>query len=157
MTEPVVHVVDDDRSFVRALARLLTANGFEVQAFGSGNELLAAISADSRGCVVVDLDMPGLDGLQVQEALAARRIRLPVVFLSGRGDIPSSVHAMRQGAVDFLEKRAPAEILLAAIRRAIDSDDAHSGLRERFARLSAREREILGHVVRGRIDRKSVV
>jgi len=154
MSESIVHVVDDDGSFARSMTRLLGAHGFYVRAFGSGAELLAGIPADPRGCVVMDLRMPGLDGLQVQDALASRGIRLPVVFLTGQADIPSSVRAMRQGAVDFLEKRAPERDLVAAIRRALDADDARSGLRERFARLSGRELEILRHVVRGRMNKQ---
>jgi len=154
MNDSVVHVVDDDGSYARSVTRLLGAHGFRVRAFASGTELLAAIPPDTRGCVVMDLHMPQLDGLQVQDALASRGIRLPVVFLTGHGDIPSSVRAMRQGAVDFLEKRAPAEDLLAAIRRALDSDDARSRLRERFAQLSERELEVLRHVVRGRMNKQ---
>ena len=149
-----VHVVDDDASFGRALGRLLTAHGFAVRAFGSGGEFLAHVTPASRGCVVMDLNMPGLGGLEVQQRLAEQRISLPIVFLTGRGDIPTSVRAMRQGAVDFLEKHAAETELLAAVERALADDAARSGLHSRFANLTDREREILRHVVRGRMNKQ---
>lgn len=149
-----VHVVDDDVSFGRALGRLLTAHGFAVRAFGSGAELLAHVTPASRGCVIMDLNMPGLGGLEVQQRLAEQRIALPIVFLTGRGDIPTSVRAMRQGAVDFLEKHAPEAELVAAVGRALASDGARSGLHSRFANLTDRELEILRHVVRGRMNKQ---
>lgn len=152
--ERLVHLVDDDGSFARALARLLSAHGFTVRAFGSGAELLAQLSRDARGCVVTDLSMPQLGGLELQRTLAAKGVDLPVIFLTGRADIPSSVRAMRQGAVDFLEKHAPMEELVAAVKRALDADQARSELRQRFARLTERELEILGHVVRGRMNKQ---
>ena len=154
MSEPVVHIVDDDASFARSLTRLLQAHGFRVRACASGAELLDAVSRETRGCVVMDLHMPRLDGLQLQATLAERAIALPVVFLTGQGDIPASVQAMRRGAADFLEKHAPMEQLVAAVRRALDADDARSDLHERVARLSERELEILRHVVRGRMNKQ---
>jgi FixJ family two-component response regulator len=149
-----VHVVDDDASFARALARLLTAHGLEVQAFGSGTELLSQVTPMSRGCVVMDLNMPGLGGLEVQQCLAEKGVGLPIVFLTGRGDIPSSVRAMRQGAADFLEKHAPEAELVSAVRRALAADAAQSALRTRLAHLSERELEVLRHVVRGRMNKQ---
>jgi FixJ family two-component response regulator len=101
----------------------------------------------------MDLNMPGLGGLEVQQRLAEQRIALPIVFLTGRGDIPTSVRAMRQGAVDFLEKHAPEAELVAAVGRALASDGARSGLYSRFANLTDRELEILRHVVRGRMNK----
>lgn len=150
----LVHVVDDDTSFARALGRLLTAHGIAVRAFASGTELLSHATPASRGCVVMDLNMPGLNGLQVQQCLAEKGVGMPIVFLSGRGDIPSSVRAMRQGAADFLEKHAPETQLVAAIRRALDADAAQSGLRNRLANLTERELEVLRHVVRGRMNKQ---
>jgi FixJ family two-component response regulator len=149
-----VHIVDDDASFARALGRLLSAHGLPARAFGSGAEFLARVTPASRGCVMMDLDLPGLGGLEVQQRLAEQRIDLPIVFLTGRGDIPSSVRAMRQGAVDFLEKHAPEDELVAAVRRALAADAARSGLRNRFAHLTERELEILRHVVRGRMNKQ---
>jgi len=152
--EPLVRVVDDDSSFARALTRLLAARGFEVRSFGSGAQLLAEVSAGSRGCVVIDLNMPGMNGLELQAELARRAARLPVVFLTGAADIPSSVKAMRGGAVDFLEKGAPGEHLIAAVERALALDRMHHALRERFAKLSERELEVLRHVLRGRMNKQ---
>jgi len=152
--EPLVRVVDDDSSFARALTRLLAARGFQVRSFGSGAELLAELSAESRGCVVIDLNMPAMNGLQLQAELARRGAHLPVVFLTGAADIPSSVSAMRGGAVDFLEKGAPSEHLMGAVERALTLDRMQHGLRERFAKLTDRELEVLRHVVRGRMNKQ---
>ena len=152
--EPVVYLVDDDASFARALARLLGASGFRVRSFSSGAELLAAVSPESQGCVVADLAMPGIDGLELQERLARGGVHLPFVFLTGRGDIPSSVRAMRGGAIDFLEKHAPKETLLAAVQRALASSRDMGELRRRFAALTGRELEVLRHVVRGRMNKQ---
>lgn len=158
---PLVHVVDDDASFARSLVRLLGASGFRVRSFSSAAELLAAVSPQSEGCVVADLSMPGMDGLELQQRLGASGAPLPVVFLTGRGDIPSSVRAMRGGAVDFLEKSAPKEDLLAAVRRALDAghsarvaSERRAELGRRFAELTAREREVLQQVVRGRMNKQ---
>jgi FixJ family two-component response regulator len=156
-----VHVVDDDASFLRALSGMLRAVGFNVRSFASAAELLAQSGPESRGCVVTDLSMPDMDGLELQAALRKIGAVLPVVFLTGRGDIPSSVHAMRGGAIDFLEKHATQEELLAAIRRALEDDAAHydarsrqTELRQRFAKLTPREREVLLHVVNGRMNKQ---
>lgn len=158
---PVVHLVDDDRSFLAAAARLLRARGFEVLAFASAAALLARVSAETRGCVVADLRMPGGGGLELQAALARSGPMLPVVFLSGQGDIPSTVQAMRGGAEDFLEKRCPESQLVDAVQRALARDAAAHAERARvqalrcgFDKLSAREREVLMHVVRGRMNKQ---
>ena len=151
---PVVHLVDDDASFGRSLARLLGASGFRVRSFSSAAELLAAVSPRSQCCVIADLAMPGIGGLELQERLAQNGVPLPVVFLTGRGDIPSSVRAMRGGAVDFLEKQAPREDLLAAVQRALASARDAAELRRRFEALTAREREVLQHVIRGRMNKQ---
>ena len=155
MTRPaIVHVVDDDASFLRSVSRLLRAKGFDVRTFQAAAELLDQLSPDTRGCVVADLNMPQLDGFALQQRLADSATPLPVVFLTGRGDIPTSVRAMRKGAVDFLEKSASPEALIAAIRRALDADDRQGELRGRFASLSERELEVLRHVVRGRMNKQ---
>jgi len=154
MSEPIVRVVDDDGSYARALSRLLTARGYQVTSYASGAELLAQLSSEPRGCVVMDLHMPGMDGLELQSELARRGLRLPVGFLTGAADIPSSVSAMRGGAVDFLEKRAPSEQLTAAVERALASDREQREVRERFAGLTERELEVLRHVLRGRMNKQ---
>ena len=154
MDPAIVHVADDDGSFARALSRLLTAHGFAVRAFGSGTDLLAQVTPASRGCVVMDLNMPDLDGLEVQGRLAQKGVAMPIVFLTGRADIPSSVRAMRQGAADFLEKQASETDLVAAVRRALEADATGSALRTRFAHLTERELEVLRHVVRGRMNKQ---
>ena len=159
MTEsaPLVRIVDDDASFLMAVGRLLRASGFAVRTFASAAEFLAQPEFDVPGCVLVDLQMPGLSGLDLQEALARERHPLPVIFLTGQGDIPTSVHAMRRGAEDFLTKLAPKADLLAAVTRGIDRDARERTGRARLdaqrARLDAltpREREVLQHVVGGK-------
>jgi len=159
--EPTIQIVDDDALFLAAIPQLLRASGFAVKTFSSASDLLAACDADTPGCVLADLQMPRMNGLDLQAALARTRNPLPILFLTGHGDIPSSVRAMRAGAVDFLEKRAPKEHLLDAVRRAL-ACDAHQRaeranlreLRTRFARLTARELEVLSHVVRGRLNKQ---
>jgi FixJ family two-component response regulator len=160
-SEPTVQVVDDDESFLAAIARLLRANGFSVNTFLSATDLLAACEADAPGCVVADVQMPGMNGFDLQAALARIRSPIPILFLTGHGDIPSSVRAMRAGAVDFLEKRASKEHLLDAVTRALARDACDRSertrlreLRERFDKLTAREREVLSHVVRGRLNKQ---
>jgi FixJ family two-component response regulator len=158
---PVVHLVDDDESHLRALARLLSAEGLAVRAHASAESLLAMLSPELRGCVVADLHMPGIDGLGLQRALRESGIDLPVIFLTGRGDIPSTVTAMRDGAVDFLEKHATKERLMAAIQAALERDQAQSlrraeseSLARRFAALTRRELEVLREVVGGRMNKQ---
>lgn len=161
MSVMTVHLVDDDESHLRAVARLLSAEGFPVRAYSSGEALLAAVARESRGCVVADLEMPGLDGLALQHALAAAGVLMPVVFLSGRGDIPRTVKAMQEGAVDFIEKHAPREQLVGAVRRALARDAEEEAQRsrlgavsKRFASLTKREMEVLCEVVRGRMNKQ---
>ena len=162
MTIPeTVHVVDDDASYRLAVCRLLRAAGFEARAFASGPEFLAQLSVETRGCVIADLQMPGLNGLELQEALVKTGVSLPVVFLTGQGDIPSSVQAMRRGAVDFLEKRAPQQQLIEAVTQALERGAAahdarvrRDELQRRFASLTQREREVLRYVVQGRMNKQ---
>jgi len=161
----IVYVVDDDPSCRTALTRLLAAAGLSVQSYASGTELLAHLSgngaAEEFGCVLADLRMPGLDGLQLQHACTEAGVELPFVFLTGQGDIPSAVSAMRQGAVDFLDKCAPQHVLLASLERALEHD-AHARasrarreqLALRFAALTAREREVLQQVVQGKMNKQ---
>jgi FixJ family two-component response regulator len=161
----VVHVVDDDASFRKAVTRMLTAAGLSVQSYASGTELLAHLSGgaagEESGCVLADLCMPGLDGLQLQEACTAAGVALPFVFLTGHGDVPSAVSAMRHGAVDFLDKCSPQGVLLTSLGRALERDASARAARvrrgqlgQRFAALTARESEVLEHVVHGRMNKQ---
>jgi FixJ family two-component response regulator len=157
---PVVHVVDDDPSFSRAVSRRLEAEGFEVVTFDSAEAFLSALT-DGPGCVVLDLRMPGAGGLDVQEALARRADPLPVVFLTGHGDVHSSVRAMKAGAVDFLTKPVTGDELVEAVRRAIALDESARAsrrqtrdLRSRYARLTPREREVFALVARGLLNKQ---
>jgi len=156
---PIVHVVDDDASYLVATARLLTAAGYTVRTFASADELLSTLG-NSTGCVVTDLRMPGMDGLHLQQALLGGANTLPVIFLSGQGDIPETVRAMRQGAEDFLTKTAPKEQLFEAIDRAFTRDAAEraarlrrSELQARIGTLTPRELEVLRKVLEGKLNK----
>jgi len=158
---PIVHVVDDDASFLTAISRLLRANGFSVRTYSSAHEFLAQRDTDSPGCVLADLRMPHISGLDLQSLLAQSPNPLPILFLTGHGDIPSTVRAMRDGAEDFLEKRAPKEKLLDAVTRALGRDSRERAARERqrelralFDTLTERELEVLSHVVRGQLNKQ---
>ena len=165
MTTPAkartIFIVDDDKSFLRSLSRLLTAVGYAVESFSSAHDFFARPSPERPGCVVADLQMPDVNGLQLQEALRRSANPLPVVFLTGQGDIPSTVNAMRSGAEDFLTKRAPQEEILAAVERAIERDARERRERHRkqdlnrlFDELSLREKEVLGHVLQGKMNKE---
>ena len=158
---PLVRIVDDDASFLTAVARFLRASGFEVKTYASAAEFLLQPEYDVPGCIIADLHMPGLSGMDLQEALAKEGHKLPIIFLSGQGDIPTSVQAIRRGAEDFLTKCAPKEELLNAVNRAINRD-AHEraererleALRARLATLTLREHEVLQHVVQGKLNKQ---
>ena len=157
---PVVHVVDDDRSFLLAVSRLLKAAGYAVKTFASATAFLDE-PGDIPGCIVADLRMPGMTGLELQQALVSRANVLPVVFLTGEGDIPTTVMAMRQGAEDFLTKTAPKEELFAAIDRAIarnarqrDDSARRRALQDRVSILTPREFGVLRQVVEGRLNKQ---
>ncbi len=159
---PTVYVVDDDASFLRSVSRLLRAAGFNVKIFSSAREFLGYLTPDAQGCVIADLQMPGVSGLDLQKALISNDNPLPVVFLTGHGDIPLSVHAMRHGAEDFLTKRAPKETLLDAVRRALVRDaqarDQRAQMRElraRFDALTPRERDVLAHLLQGKLNKQT--
>jgi len=161
VTVPIIHVVDDDASFLTAISRLLRANGFSVKTYTSAQAFLRQRYADAPGCVLADLQMPQMSGLDLQSALAQTPNPLPMLFLTGHADIPSSVQAMRGGAEDFLEKRAPKEKVLEAVRRALARDsrerearNRRRELRSRFKSLTGRELEVLSHVVQGRLNKQ---
>jgi len=160
-TKPTVYVVDDDKSFLAAISRLLRATNFSVRTFASAGEFLAYRDPDAPGCVLADLHMPGMNGLELQSALLQTSNPLPILFLTGHGDIPSTVQAIQSGAEDFLEKCAPKEKLIDAVKRALARDsrertarDRQHELRERFRRLSERELEVLSHVVLGQLNKQ---
>lgn len=151
-----VWVVDDDADVRDALALLLGAHGHRVAACPSGEDLLARLTPASRGCILLDVRMPGLSGLEVQQELERRGLRQPVVFLSGHGDIPMVVRVVRAGAVDFLEKPAGEAALLAAVDRALASDRERRRTEAKVARrraliasLSPREAEVAALLAEG--------
>jgi FixJ family two-component response regulator len=154
-------VVDDDPSVLRALTRLISAAGLEARAFATPAAFLQAHDPATPGCLVLDLALPGLNGLELQEALAVSDCARPIVFITGRGDVPTSVRAMKGGAVDFLTKPVNDRDLLAAVRHAIEIDrvarevQAETGaLKQRLASLTPREREVLAQVVAGRLNKQ---
>jgi two-component system, LuxR family, response regulator FixJ len=156
-----VHLIDDDPDFLAATRRFVRSAGFPVASFSSVADLLAQVSAETRGCVIADLIMPEVGGLELQRLLTRQGVFMPVVFLTGHGNIPSSVQAMRGGAMDFIEKLAPKEELVSAIRRALQQDaEVHlaraklAERRRRFASLTEREREVLGLVLRGQRNKQ---
>ena len=156
-----VYIVDDDTSFLRSVTRLLRAVGYTVETFSSARDFLDRLTPDLRGCVVSDLQMPELSGMELQETLNRTANPLPVIFLTGEGDIPTTVRAIRGGAEDFLMKISPKEKLLAAIERALERNRQErqqrarkDDLRNQFKELSEREKEVLGHVVRGKMNKE---
>jgi len=159
---PIVHVVDDDDSVRTAVVRLLQAAGYESRGYASAGEfLLGRSDRNAPGCVVLDVRLPGPSGLDLQEALARLEVPLPIVFLTGHGDIPMSVRAMKAGAVDFLTKPVSREALLAAVRVAVARDadtraarEGMRGLRARYDSLTPREREVFAGIVAGRLNKQ---
>ena len=161
LSTPTVFLVDDDASFLRSVARLLGASGLLVKPFSSATAFLKQHPPEAAGCVVADLQMPGMNGIELQDALAKSGNPLPIVFLTGQGDISTSVKAMRHGAEDFLTKLASKEELLAAVKRALDRDAREREIRirrrelsARFETLTPREREVLTHVLRGQLNKQ---
>ncbi len=158
---PIVHVVDDDASVRSAIMRLLRAANYEARGYASAPEFLAARAGEMPGCLVLDVQMPGPSGPDLQEALAATDEPLPIIFLTGHGDIPMSVQAMKAGAVDFLTKPASRETLLPAVRAAIARDaEARASRarlrkwRARYELLTPREREVFAEVISGRLNKQ---
>jgi FixJ family two-component response regulator len=157
----IVFVVDDDTAFLKAVSRLLRAAGLEVSPFPSAAAFLNEHDPAAPGCLVLDVAMPGLDGLELQRTLAARGCERSIVFITGQGDLPMGVQAMKAGAVNFLTKPFEKVELLAAIREALEKDDlarrARAGresIERRLASLTRREREVLSHVIAGRLNKQ---
>jgi RNA polymerase sigma factor (sigma-70 family) len=158
---PLIHVVDDDASYRRAVARLLEASGYRVALYASALQLLESSPPSEAGCILLDIQMDGLDGLELQERLVAAGNRLPIVFLTGHADVPSSVRAIKAGAEDFLTKPAAKDVLLAAVQRALarfqataQNEERINALQARLAKLTPREREVFDLVVRGRLNKQ---
>ena len=158
---PTVFVVDDYAPGRKSISRLLRTAGFAVTAFATAKEFLAQYDPETPGCLVLDLAMPGVSGLELQRILAGKSSLMPIIFLTAYGDIPKSVQAMKRGASDFLTKPVNDEDLLAAVRAAIEKDRALrreqaelSEIRARVARLTPREREVLEYVVAGKLNKQ---
>ena len=160
-TPPTIFIVDDDPSVRKSLTRVMRSAGYEVEGFASAQEFLARETFAGPGCLVLDVRMPGLTGPDLQEALARTGHRMPIVFITGHGDISMSVKAMKRGAVDFLTKPFDVESLLEAIERAVRKDVADlsensrtEDLRARVKRLTARETEVFALVVTGMLNKQ---
>ena len=156
----VVHVIDDDASWRVSVQRLMSAAGYVVSLYESAEVFLKTARRDSPGCILLDIRMPGLTGLQLQQRLAEEQQALPIIFLSGHGDIPTSVQAMKAGAEDFLTKPVEADVLFRAVEQAIARSrhehaarKEHDALQSRFEALTPTERKVLGLVVRGKLNK----
>lgn len=159
--EPVIYIVDDDFSVRESLQCLLEQAGRRVLVFGSALEFLRYSRPASPGCLILDLSLPDLNGLELQRRLVRDRTEVPIIFVTGHGDIPTTVQAMKAGAVEFLTKPFRTDILLSAIEGAIERSRASlecradlQALRERHKRLSRREREVMDLVVRGQLNKQ---
>jgi FixJ family two-component response regulator len=157
----MVYIVDDDARVVDALSSLLRANGRQVQIFTSGQDFLKYKRRDSCACLILDLRMPGLNGLQVQESIAVKTT-IPIIFITGRGDVPSTVTAMKGGAVDFLTKPIDESALLASIDKALERDRRlrlaafeQESLLSRYRKLTPREQQVLPLLVRGLLNKQA--
>lgn len=159
--KPTVFIVDDDPAVVKSLSRLLRASHFNVVTFGSPQEFLERYDPYTPGCLVLDVAMPGLNGLELQNALSVKGSPIPIIFLTGHGDIPMSVQAMKGGALDFLTKPVHDNDLLKAVEAGLEKDrierqsrtEMHD-IQERLATLTPREREVLTHVVSGQLNKQ---
>jgi FixJ family two-component response regulator len=159
--QPIVFVVDDDESFREALARLFRSVGLRAEVFASASELLSSKLADVPSCLVLDVRLPGLSGLDFQAELAKQNIAIPIIFITGHGDIPMTVKAMKAGAIEFLTKPVREQDLLDAVRVALERDRKRreeestlTALRARYDSLSPREREVMGLVTAGLMNKQ---
>jgi FixJ family two-component response regulator len=161
LERPVIYVVDDDDLVRSAIARLLRLRDLQVCAFESAEAFLAQHDPDVHGCVLLDVALPGLDGLASQQALAERGSEMPVIFLTGHGDVPMCASAMKRGAFDFLTKPVDEAVLFDAVERALARDDVlrkaralRAATEARLSTLTTREREVLTHVMAGRLNKQ---
>lgn len=159
--KPTVFIVDDDASVRRSLERLMRCAGYDVETYEDAQSFLRQHCHESPGCLVLDVKMPGADGLALQEKLSHRDEALPIIFITGHGDIPMSVKAMKRGAFDFLTKPFDDKALLTAVKGAIEKDAREAcvhaerrALRCRYETLSAREREVFLHLLTGRLNKQ---
>jgi FixJ family two-component response regulator len=158
---PIVFVVDDDVSVRESLELLIGSAGLQSQTFASAQEFLSCPRVLAPSCLILDVSLPGLNGLDLQKRIAADRIDMPIIFITGHGDVPMTVQAMKAGAVEFLTKPFDDEVLLDAIRHAIershaalDNESEIQALRDRHASLSRREREVMALVVSGLLNKQ---
>ena len=161
MIPPVVFVVDDDVSVRESLELLIRSEGLEAETFGSAQEFLAHPRACTPCCLILDVNLPDLNGLELQRRIAVDRMEMPIIFITGYGDVPMTVKAMKAGAVEFLTKPFGDDVLLGAIRSAIDRSRAALGfeeerraLRDRYASLTHREQQVMTLVVSGRLNKQ---
>ena len=160
-TDPTVNVVDDDGAVRNSLKWLIESTGVDVATFASAKEFLNGYDPDRPGCLILDVRLPGQSGLDLQKQLAAQGVSLPVIIITGHGDVPIAVRAMRTGALDFIEKPFDDQVLLHRVRQAIDLDlrnrrerSERAGILLRLALLTPREREVLDRVVHGRANKQ---
>lgn len=158
---PIVYVVDDDISVRESLELLIHAAGWQAELFDTAQGFLRCPKVAAPSCLILDVKLPGLNGLDLQKQVAADRVDMPIIFISGYGDVPSTVQAMKAGAVEFLTKPFSEDVLLKAIEHALqrsrivlDQEAALQNLRDRYASLSAREREVMELVVRGLLNKQ---
>ncbi len=161
LIKATVFVVDDDQAMRNSLKWLIESVGVAVESFASADDFLARYQTGRSGCLVLDVRMPGMSGLELLEHLVARKIRIPVVIITGHGDVPMAVRAMKAGAVDFIEKPFNDEVLLDAIRRALAYEERqrshyteHSQIEERLDHLTPREREVMQMVTDGKSNKE---
>jgi len=160
-SDPTVFIVDDDQAVRDSLQWLIQSVGLHVVTFPDALSFLNQVSEDQAGCIVLDVRLPGMSGLELQQKLTARGIRMPVIIVTGHGDVPMAVRAMKAGAMDFIEKPFSDQMLLDQVQKAIDIDARHRAERkvskailERLRSLSPREREVLERVVDGKVTRE---
>lgn len=156
-----VFAVDDEPGMLKALSRLLRSSGFKVVGYRSATDFFENFPGETIGCILLDVAMPGMDGMELQQRLNDRKNQLPIIFLTGHGDIPMSVRAIKSGAVDFLTKPVQAEELLAAVRSAIALSESHSVARSadaelnaRLEKLTPRELDVMQHVISGKLNKQ---
>ena len=158
---PIVFVVDDDVSVRESLQLLISCAGWQPVTFASAEEFLASPRVVDPSCLILDVNLPDLNGLELQKRVAGERVEMPIIFITGHGDVPMTVRAMKAGAIEFLTKPFGDEVLLSAIRNAIDRSQAAldseaetRALRDRYASLSHRERQVMGFVVSGLLNKQ---